>query len=51
MDNGHGPLAVTVRGLAKQFSLKQKAPGLVGSLRAMWKPETKTITAVSDISF
>ncbi len=43
--------AVMVRGLAKQFQLKQKAPGLAGSLRAMWKPEMKEITAVSGVEF
>ncbi len=47
----NGRSAVMVRGLAKQFQLKQKAPGLAGSLRAMWKPEMKEITAVSGVEF
>ncbi|MCA9970213.1 MAG: ATP-binding cassette domain-containing protein [Anaerolineales bacterium] len=51
MSTGQGMPAVSVRGLAKQFSLKQKAPGLAGSLRAVWRPQTKEVTAVSNISF
>lgn len=47
----NGRSAVMVRGLAKQFQLKQKAPGLAGSLRAVWKPEMKEVTAVSDVNF
>jgi len=42
---------VEVRGLQKAFSVKHKAAGLRGSVRALWKAETKEITAVSDISF
>lgn len=42
---------VTVTGLAKTFALKQKAPGLAGSWRALWKPEMKQVTAVSNVSF
>ena len=45
-----GP-AVDVRGLCKTFQLKQKAPGLRGSLRALWRTETRAITAVSNINF
>jgi ABC-2 type transport system ATP-binding protein len=48
--NGRSPI-VQVAGLAKTFSVKQKAPGLRGSLRSLWKPETRPVTAVSDISF
>ncbi len=44
-------LAVSVNGLAKRFTLKRKAPGLKGSLRALWKPETEEITAVSGVNF
>ncbi|MEW5985194.1 MAG: ATP-binding cassette domain-containing protein [Chloroflexota bacterium] len=43
--------AIEVAGLAKTFSLKQKAPGLRGSWRAVWRPVTTTVTAVSDVSF
>ncbi len=42
---------VQISGLAKTFVVKQKAPGLRGSLRSIWKPETRQVTAVSDISF
>lgn len=48
--NGHNPV-VDVRGLAKTFSLKQKAPGLAGSIRSLWRTETQQVTAVSDITF
>jgi ABC-2 type transport system ATP-binding protein len=51
-DNGSGSkIAVNVRGLAKTFQLKRKAPGLRGSVRALWKPEMEVVTAVSDITF
>lgn len=43
--------AVSVTGLAKTFELKQKAPGLRGSLRAVWQPVTKRVEAVHDITF
>ncbi|KAA3660323.1 MAG: ATP-binding cassette domain-containing protein [Chloroflexi bacterium] len=42
---------ITVRGLAKQFRVKQKAAGLRGSWQALWRPDVKEITAVSDITF
>jgi ABC-2 type transport system ATP-binding protein len=42
---------VQVEGLAKSFTVKQKAPGLRGSLQAVWKPVTKTIAAVANITF
>ena len=42
---------VQVNGLAKVFKVKQKAPGLRGSLRSLWKTETKEVTAVSEVSF
>lgn len=45
-----GPI-VEVQDLAKTFRLKQKAAGLAGSFRAVWKPETTTVNAVSDVSF
>jgi ABC-2 type transport system ATP-binding protein len=44
-------MIVTVSGLAKTFQVKQKAPGLAGSVRALWRPNKKEITAVSDINF
>lgn len=49
-ENGAAP-AVEVTGLAKSFELKQKAPGLRGSWQAVWRPVTRTVTAVQDISF
>ena len=49
--NGHSHLAVQVKGLGKMFKLKQKTPGVRGSLRSVWRPMTREVTAVSDISF
>ncbi len=49
--NGRSHLAVQVQGLGKIFKLKQKAPGVLGSLHAMWRPITREVTAVSDINF
>ena len=49
MHNGR-PI-IDVKNLQKRFKVKQKAPGLGGSLRALWKTETKAVTAVADISF
>jgi len=43
--------AVVVSGLEKRFQLKQKAAGLVGSVRSLWQPVTKEVEAVRDISF
>ena len=43
--------AIEVKNLAKQFQAKQKAIGLSGSLRSLWKPVTQSVTAVSDVSF
>lgn len=42
---------IDVRGLAKTFQLKQKAPGLRGSIEAIWKPQMQEVTAVSPIDF
>lgn len=42
---------IQVDGLSKTFQVKQKAPGLSGSLRAVWKPDVREITAVSPLSF
>ncbi|MFQ5401611.1 MAG: ATP-binding cassette domain-containing protein [Anaerolineae bacterium] len=44
-------IAVQITGLGKTFTVKQKAPGLRGSLRSVWKPASRQVTAVSDISF
>jgi len=41
---------VSVRGLRKNFTLKTKLPGLAGSLRAVLRPEIRTVEAVKDIS-
>ena len=46
-----GKMIVEVNGLCKTFSLKQKKPGLGGSLKSLWRTETKQVRAVSDISF
>jgi ABC-2 type transport system ATP-binding protein len=48
--NGSG-LAVEVRGLAKTFRLKRKAPGLRGSWQALWRPQMEEVMAVADITF
>ncbi len=48
--DGHG-LAVRVDGLAKNFQVKQKAAGLRGSVRALWKPTRTEVQAVFDVSF
>lgn len=42
---------VQVKDLAKTFHVKQKAAGLAGSFRSIWRPETTEVTAVSDVSF
>jgi ABC-2 type transport system ATP-binding protein len=44
-------VVVNVSGLAKTFKVKQKAPGLRGSVQALWRAEEKEITAVADITF
>ncbi len=43
--------AVSVRDLRKTFQLKQKAAGLRGSLRALWRPSFQELDAVRGISF
>ncbi len=43
--------AVSVRDLRKTFQLKQKAAGLRGSLRALWRPSLQELDAVRGISF
>lgn len=49
MENGRP--VVEVKGLGKTFTVKQKAPGLRGSWQSVWRPITKTVPAVKDISF
>ena len=44
-------MIVTVTGLAKTFQVKQKTAGLRGSIRALWRPNKREVTAVSDITF
>jgi len=44
-------MIISVSGLAKTFQVKQKSPGLRGSMQALWRPNMKEITAVSDINF
>ena len=43
--------SILVRNLTKTFTAKQKAQGLRGSLRALVKPETRTVEAVRSLSF
>src|SRR4030042_3570821 len=43
--------SILVRNLTKTVSAKQKAAGLRGSLRALVKPETRTVEAVRNLSF
>ena len=42
---------VQVSGLAKTFTVKQKAPGLRGSWQALWRPAAKTVSAVAGVTF
>lgn len=43
--------AISVTDLRKSFMTRQKAPGLRGSLRALFRPEQREVEAVSGISF
>ena len=43
--------AISVRELHKTFQLKQKAAGLRGSLRALWRPNIQKLDAVRGITF
>jgi ABC-2 type transport system ATP-binding protein len=43
--------AIRVRNLHKRFTVRHKAPGLAGSLRAMWRPERSEVEAVRGLSF
>jgi ABC-2 type transport system ATP-binding protein len=42
---------VEVADLGKVFQLKQKAPGLRGSVQAVWRPIVQEVTAVRNVSF
>ena len=42
---------ITVRDLRKTFQTKRKQPGLMGSLKAVVKPELQTVQAVKGITF
>jgi len=42
---------IAVRELAKTFAVKQKRPGMAGSLKAILSPTFKEIEAVRDVSF
>lgn len=43
--------AITVQHLKKNFSVPQKEPGLVGTLRSIVSPKQTIVSAVRDISF
>jgi ABC-2 type transport system ATP-binding protein len=45
------PPVITVQSLAKTFEAKQKTAGLKGSIRAVLRPQMKSIVAVSGVSF
>ncbi|MFZ6028378.1 MAG: ABC transporter ATP-binding protein [Chloroflexota bacterium] len=42
---------IEIRHLTKTFSTKQKAVGLRGSLKSLFRPQTRTVEAVRDLSF
>lgn len=44
-------MMISVQGLRKTFQSKQKAAGLRGSLRSLWKPLYREVEAVRDLSF
>ncbi len=45
------PTAITVSRLKKDFKVKEKEAGFLGSLKALIRPKTKTVAAVDNISF
>lgn len=51
MDKNLDQPAIRVNKLGKTFELKQKAAGLRGSMKALWKPETRSVNAVANVSF
>jgi ABC-2 type transport system ATP-binding protein len=42
---------IEVNALRKVFQVKRKAPGLIGSFRALWRPDYAPLTAVAGMSF
>jgi len=42
---------IAVQELGKMFAVKQKEPGMIGSLKAIFSPEFKQVEAVKDVSF
>lgn len=42
---------ISVRNLTKAYNVRIKEPGLIGSLKGMFKSKSKIINAVNDISF
>ncbi len=42
---------IEVNGLTKQFQLKEKDPGLAGSLRSLYAPRYRSVAAVKGVSF
>jgi ABC-2 type transport system ATP-binding protein len=44
-------MSIEATGLTKHFQVHQKAPGLRGSLRGLFRREYKTVRAVDDVSF
>lgn len=44
-------IVVDIHDLAKTFVVKQKAAGLRGSWRAVWRPQTRTVSAVQGVTF
>ncbi|MDP1693956.1 MAG: ATP-binding cassette domain-containing protein [Candidatus Woesearchaeota archaeon] len=45
------PTVITVSKLRKDFKVKEKEAGFLGSLKALIRPKTRTVTAVDNISF
>ncbi|RME60767.1 MAG: ATP-binding cassette domain-containing protein [Caldilineae bacterium] len=43
--------AIQVEHLRKTFRTKRKAPGLMASVRSLWRPDWHSVEAVRDISF
>ena len=43
--------AVNVKQLAKTFSVARKAPGLMGSVRSIWRRDAHDVEAVADVTF
>ena len=43
--------SIQVSRLAKHFQVHQKAPGLTGSLRSLFRRQYRTVKAVEDVSF